>query len=135
MNSEAMRILVIEDDEIDFKLVSKAFEVVRAPVELFHCNSADRAMGMLDDRACKVALLDLSLGSDAGLDVLKAIRQSGRFKALPVIVFSSSGNAKDVADVYAAGANAYVEKPLTLERYRQFANAFAAFWMDTAALA
>jgi CheY-like chemotaxis protein len=130
-----MRILVIEDDSIDFNLVKKGFEVVTLPVELFHCSSAERVIEMLDGKACKVALLDLSLGAAAGLDVLKTIRQHSRFRSLPVIVFSSSGNAKDIADVYAAGANAYVEKPLTMELYRHFAKAFAAFWMETAAFA
>lgn len=130
-----MRILVIEDDPIDFTLVKKGFDVVQAPVELFHCSSADRVLDMLEGKACRVALLDLSLGRDAGLDVLRRIRQDRQFGAIPVIVLSSSGHAKDIADVYAAGANAYVEKPLTMERYRQFATAFAAFWMEIAALA
>ena len=62
MSLEPMRILVIEDDPIDFSLVKKGFEGVDAPVELFHCPSADRVKEMLEARACKIVLLDLSLG-------------------------------------------------------------------------
>lgn len=127
-----MRILVIEDDPIDFALVKKGFDGVDASVELFHCPSADRVMDMLQARACKIVLLDLSLGRDAGMDVLRSIRADSRFAALPVIVMSSSSNHRDVAEGYAAGANAYVEKPLTMELYRRFARAFATFWVDVA---
>ncbi|MCD2176900.1 response regulator [Rhizobium sp. C1] len=134
MSVEPMRILVIEDDPIDFSLVKKGFEGVDAPVELFHCPSADRVVELLESRACKIALLDLSLGGDAGMDVLKAIRADKRFSTLPVIVLSSSASHRDIADGYAAGANAYVEKPLTMELYRRFARAFAAFWVDVAAI-
>ena len=132
MSLEPMRILVIEDDPIDFSLVKKGFEGVDAPVELFHCPSADRVLEMLEVRACKIVLLDLSLGRDTGMDVLRSIRADKRFAALPVIVLSSSSNHRDVAEGYAAGANAYVEKPLTMELYRRFARAFAAFWIDVA---
>lgn len=134
MSLEPMRILVIEDDLIDFSLVKKGFESVDVPVELFHCPSAERVMELLESRACKIALLDLSLGRDAGLDVLRSIRADKRFSALPVIVLSSSANPRDIAEGYAAGANAYVEKPLTIELYRRFARAFAAFWVDVAAV-
>lgn len=132
MSLEPMRILVIEDDPIDFSLVKKGFEGVDAPVELFHCPSADRVLEMLEARACRIVLLDLSLGRDTGLDVLRSIRADRRFAALPVIVLSSSSNHRDVAEGYIAGANAYVEKPLTMDLYRRFARAFAAFWVDVA---
>ncbi|SOC85494.1 Response regulator receiver domain-containing protein [Ensifer adhaerens] len=127
-----MRILVIEDDPIDFSLVRKGFEGVDVPIELFHCPTADRVMDMLESRACKIVLLDLSLGRDAGMDVLRAIRADKRFAALPVIVLSSSANHRDIAEGYGAGANAYVEKPLTMELYRRFARAFCAFWVEVA---
>jgi DNA-binding response OmpR family regulator len=130
-----MRILVIDDDPIDFGLVKKSFDVVTTPPELFHCPAADRVLEMLESKACRIALLDLSLGRDAGLDVLRTIRADKRFSTLPVIVLSSSSNHRDVADVYAAGANAYVEKPLTMELYRNFARAFAAFWIEAATTA
>lgn len=134
MSLEPMRILVIEDDPIDFSLVKKGFEGVDAPVELFHCPSADRVKEMLEARACRIVLLDLSLGRDAGMDVLRAIRADERFSAIPVIVLSSSSNHRDVSEGYAAGANAYVEKPLTMDLYRRFARAFCAFWVDVAVM-
>jgi two-component system response regulator len=130
-----MRILVIDDDPIDFALVRKGFDVVAPLPEIFHCASADLVLEMLESKACKIALLDLSLGRDTGLDVLRAIRADKRFALLPVIVLSSSSNNRDVADVYAAGANAYVEKPLTMDLYRNFARAFAAFWIEAAIIA
>ncbi|MCD2175206.1 response regulator [Rhizobium sp. C4] len=134
MSLEPVRVLVIEDDPIDFSLVKKGFEGVDAPVELFHCPSADRVKEMLEARACRIVLLDLSLGRDTGMDVLRSIRADARFSTLPVIVLSSSTNHRDISEGYAAGANAYVEKPLTMELYRRFARSFVAFWVDVAVL-
>jgi len=50
-----------------------------------------------------------------GMDVVKWIRKSKRFKHLPVIVLSSETHPNLVDDVLDAGANAYLFKPTTLE--------------------
>lgn len=132
MPADPLRILVIEDDATDFAFVRKGFDAVTSGVELFHCASIDNAIPMLEARACRLVILDLSLNGDDGLRVLRDIRGHARFGTMPVIVFSSSSNRRDIAASYAAGANAYVEKPLTIEAYRAFARAFAAFWVETA---
>lgn len=135
MPADPLRVLVIEDDPTDFVFVRKGFEAVAAGVELFHCPSAQQVIPMMESRACRLVMLDLNLNGDDGFRVLAEIRGSERFATVPVIVFSSSSSARDIAASYAAGANAYVEKPLTIEAYRTFARAFSAFWMEVACIA
>lgn len=132
MPADPLRVLVIEDDFTDFVFVRKGFEAVSTGIELFHCPSADQVLPMMESRACRLAILDLSLNGEDGFRVLADIRASERFATVPVIVFSSSSSARDIAASYAAGANAYVEKPLTIEAYRAFARAFSAFWLEVA---
>jgi two-component system, response regulator len=62
------------------------------------------------------------------------LRAEERYQAMPVIVFSSSGSRRDIQACYAAGANAYLEKPLTMDMYRKFAQHFSDFWLDVAKL-
>lgn len=135
MTFEPLRILVVEDDPTDFAFVRKAFNASATPVELFHCQDADQAISALDERACRIVLLDLMLNGEDGLGVLKAIRGHERFNAVPVVILSSSASRADIDASYRAGANAYVEKPLSIDAYRTFANAFAQFWGSIARLA
>ncbi len=59
----------------------------------------------------KLILLDLNLPGLSGLDVLKTIKEMPFLKYIPVILFSTSDNPKDVKASYEFGANAYVTKP------------------------
>ncbi|RZL45471.1 MAG: response regulator [Pedobacter sp.] len=59
----------------------------------------------------KLILLDLNLPGLSGLDVLKMIKEMPYLKYIPVILFSTSDNPKDVKASYEFGANAYVTKP------------------------
>lgn len=134
MTDDYLRILVIDDDPIDFAFLMKGFEALSARVQLHHCQDPADALRLLEAKACDFVFLDLNLGGTSGIEILKAVRQSDRFKAVPVIVFSSSGSRLDVEESYAAGASGYVEKPLTIDMYRRFAKAFCEFWVDVATI-
>lgn len=132
MSEEQARILVIDDDSTDFIFIKRAFENLPINVELFHCERGDMAVETVSSKACRVVFLDLSLNGESGLDVLKALRNDETTALLPVIIFSSSGSRRDIEACYAAGANAYVEKPLTMDSYRNFAKSFCDFWLNSA---
>jgi CheY-like chemotaxis protein len=59
----------------------------------------------------KLILLDLNLPGLSGLDVLKTIKEMPFLKYVPVILFSTSDNPKDIKASYEFGANAFVTKP------------------------
>jgi len=59
----------------------------------------------------KLILLDLNLPGFSGIDVLKTIKEMPNLKYVPVILFSTSDNPKDVKASYEFGANAFVTKP------------------------
>ena len=59
----------------------------------------------------KLILLDLNLPGISGLDVLKRIKEIPFFKYVPVILFSTSDDPKDVKSSLEIGANAFMTKP------------------------
>lgn len=56
-------------------------------------------------------LLDLNMPMVSGFEVLKWMRERAEFRALPVVVFSSSSREEDKAKARELGADEYVEKP------------------------
>jgi DNA-binding response OmpR family regulator len=62
-------------------------------------------------------LLDIHLPDGNGLDLLRAIRESSELtshRKLPVVIMTTSGDAKDYEDALWLGTIAYVRKPLDL---------------------
>ena len=62
-----------------------------------------------------VLILDMNMPQVTGLDVLKWLRGTKRFKDLPIIVLSSEIQPQFIDSVVAAGASHYLLKPTTIE--------------------
>ena len=131
-------VLLVDDDPDDTDLVRLAFrehgvraELVVAldPDQAFSYISADGPFAQRPD-APAVVLLDLKMRGASGLDLLRRIRATDGTATVPVVLMTSSVEARDVCDAYAAGANAYVRKPDTLTELVDVIGAILRFWVS-----
>lgn len=72
-------------------------------------------------------LLDLKLPRKPGLEVLQWIRERKTI-LVPVIVFTSSSDERDIKAAYEGGAASYVVKPLGSEERRKFLRLLKDYW-------
>lgn len=75
-------------------------------------------------------LLDWHLGRQRGDEFLKRLRADSRLAAIPVVVFTTSDDASDIALAYASGANGYVVKPGTFAELIQCAGDLCRYWLE-----
>ncbi|HVN07215.1 MAG TPA: response regulator [Bryobacteraceae bacterium] len=71
----------------------------------------------------KMMLLDLKLPKIDGLEVLRRVKAEPRTRSIPVVVFSSSWEDRDLKAAQDLGADKYVVKPVD---FAQFAEAVRA---------
>jgi CheY-like chemotaxis protein len=134
-------ILLVEDDVNDEVLTTRSLrrENVPNPIEVVHDGAAALdflfARGRFVDRARapapRLVLLDLKLPKRTGLEVLKEARTEPRLRATPMVIFTSSARELDVAAAYAAGASAFVTKPIDPDQFQQTVHALGRFWLQT----
>ena len=62
-----------------------------------------------------LAIVDLNMPEVTGWDVLEFIRRHPRLKDLPVIILTYETYPRFIEQAKAAGADAYLSKPVTLE--------------------
>lgn len=74
-------------------------------------------------------LLESHLPRMEGLELLQQIRANPQTKSLPVVIFSSSNDAEDIAKAYAAGANAYAVKPVDAKDFMKTVVDTVSYWM------
>jgi CheY-like chemotaxis protein len=79
-------------------------------------------------------LLDLNLPRLTGRQVLQRIRSTPDLQIVPVVVLSTSNRQEDVHDLYAIGANTYVEKPQDFNRFVGVLQIIQRYWLDAALL-
>ena len=63
-----------------------------------------------------LVLLDISLPSLSGLEVLRAIRSTPEWQWIPVIILSADTREETMAEATTLGATEYLKKPFSQER-------------------
>ena len=132
-------ILLVEDNLADVRLTQEAFKAARVPNRLHVARDGVEALSMLRDAARTVPrpdliLLDLNLPRKDGREVLQDIKQDEALRHIPVVILSTSQSEQDVARGYRLGANAFVTKPVDVDRFFQVIRSLEQFWLDTARL-
>jgi len=103
-----MRVLLIEDDKFfqDFY----AFKLREKNVDVDVASNGEEGLKKLSEKEPDVILLDLIMPKKDGFEVLQAMAAAGLIQKIPVLVFSTLGQEKDVAKATALGARGYVNK-------------------------
>jgi CheY-like chemotaxis protein len=82
----------------------------------------------------KLILLDLNLPGISGIEILQEIRGIHYLRYVPVVLFSTSAEPKDVKSALEFGANAYVTKPSSYLDLITCLQSFSDFWLYQNAL-
>src|SRR6266851_4837750 len=98
-------VLLAEDDENDVLLIKRAFEKSRLVNSLqVACDRERYPMPV-------AMLLDLKLPRKSGLEVLAWVKQQPGLKRMPIIVLTSSREARDVQQAYDLGSTSTWSNP------------------------
>ena len=82
------------------------------------------------DQPPTLVLLDLKLPKIGGLQVIEEMKSNAASRSIPVIVLSSSGEPRDIAESYRLGVNSYVQKPVDIGEFRKALRALAQYWLE-----
>ncbi|MDP5338323.1 MAG: response regulator, partial [Nodularia sp. (in: cyanobacteria)] len=68
-------------------------------------------------------------GTD-GREVLEQIKQDEKFRYIPVVVFTTSSNPKDIEICYKYCVASYMLKPIDINRLVETIQTFITYWLD-----
>ena len=121
MTQTAPIVLYVEDEEMDRFFMERAFKNEGVGPSLRMVDHGRAAIDYLEGKGDyadrqryplpAVVLLDLNLPEVHGFEVLQWIRAHPQYRALPVVIFSSSEREEDQARAKQLGADEFVKKP------------------------
>lgn len=132
------RLLLVEDNENDVELILDALSDVNIKdVDVVH-----NGMEALDFLLCRgryerrevcnpvVVFLDIKMPKITGLELLRRMKGDDNFKTIPVVMFTSSSEESDIVKSYSLGANAYIVKPVDIEKLFITIKDLGRFWIE-----
>lgn len=105
-------IWLADDDLDDCEVFRDVLEQLVPTASLTVISNGEELMNLLSpSNKPDILFLDINMPLKTGLDCLLEIRAQRHFSRLPIVVFSSSRQEKDIMQSYGFGANLYYSKP------------------------
>lgn len=140
--NETLIILLAEDNEADARLTmellkeSHIFNII-----IYHVIDGVETMNFLSHKEefttaprPDIIILDLNMPRKDGREVLNEMRANPDLMSIPVIVLTTSENYDDVKTSYQLQCNAYIVKPIDLEKFITVLKSIEDFWFNTVQL-
>ncbi len=124
------RVLVVEDNELNLKLfcdLLKAHGHVTAAVR-----DGREAFAQAVEFQPHLIITDIQLPHVTGLDLIASFRADASLASVPIMAVTAYAGLGDEERIRAAGANAYVSKPISVMRFMEVVNGLIATEADTA---
>ena len=116
-------VLVVEDNELNLKLfcdLLRAHHYAAEPVR-------DGREAVERARACRpdLIVMDVQMPHVTGYDILLELKADAELRTIPVMAVTAYAGREDEDRLRAAGAKAYVSKPISLQRFMNEVRALA----------
>jgi CheY-like chemotaxis protein len=137
-------LLVVEDSDEDFEALQRYLRRSPIAIPTYRCVNGVQALAFLYRTGSFVnskssprpglIVLDLNLPGTDGREVLQQIKQDNKLKTIPVVVFTTSKNPKDIKDCYQYGVNSYIVKPIDFTQLKRDIEMLVEYWFDVVTL-
>lgn len=129
-------ILLVEDNSNDALLTQRSLKKANIMNKVVWLKDGAEAIDYLFDdclqggeKLPQLILLDIHMPKVNGIEVLQKIRSDKRLSWLPVIIFTSSKEEKDLLESYRLGINSYVCKPINFEAFAAVIATVGCYWL------
>jgi two-component system response regulator len=133
-------VLLVEDSPDDAAFFVRAFEQTGLAARLRVLPDGAEALAFVFGTGRFAALqpaanprlivLDLKLPKVNGLEVLRRLKADPRTRRIPVVIWSSSQEARDLAESCAMGVNSYVVKPMAFDEFGRSVQMLCQYWLQ-----
>lgn len=140
-NSKEKKILYIEDNLADIRLFEEAISYQKLAIDLNYVTDGQEMLDYFEEKKAghyknlpSLIITDLNLPKISGQRVIQVIKSDPVFKKIPVVVFTTSNLSTDIDKSYEFGANAYMHKPLDIDRVFEVVDLIDKYWLRTCLL-
>ncbi len=120
-----MKIFVVDDSDLDRKLLVKTLEKIGTEHEILQAADGREALDILKTEHQNIGLmfLDWQLPKVDGLEILKQVAQNPDTASLPVVMLTSANSPEDeeIARLLNPSLAAFLVKPLSPEKVAEVA--------------
>lgn len=114
--SRTIRIFVVDDDLDDTEIFQEVLSFIDPTIQ---CSTAENGRDALDKLSRvtfipDLIFLDLNMPRMDGKECLRKLKENLLLRNIPVIIYTTSSQSKDIEETMKAGAIKFITKPLNV---------------------
>lgn len=127
---ESLSILLIDDDVIERMKFKQVCKKIKFKCSIVEAGNGSEALHYLNNEqnSFHIVVSDLQMPKMDGLEFLKKVRSSERFKSIPMIIMSNSQDENHLKECYKQGISGYFIKPASFSEYAKKVKAVLKYW-------
>lgn len=139
VNPVKVEVVLCEDNADDAELTIRALAKEGLANSLVHVKDGEELLqyvfcsGVWAGRNAaelpRLIIVDLKMPKVDGLEVIRKLKSEKRTSMIPVVLFTSSKEEKDIMESYGLGVNSYIVKPVEFELYIKAVSAMGLYWL------
>ncbi|MBJ3777650.1 response regulator [Acuticoccus mangrovi] len=116
------RVLIVEDNELNMKLFHDLLEA--SGMDILQTRNGIDALEVAKRERPDLIVMDIQLPEMSGLEVTERIKSDPDLAPIPVIAVTAFAMKGDEERIRAAGCEAYLSKPISIDRFISTVKAF-----------
>jgi two-component system chemotaxis response regulator CheY len=113
-------VLIVDDSAAIRKILQRVLRQTDIPIgEVFEAGDGVEALRTLNDRHVNLILSDINMPNMDGLQLLAQLKQTEKWKSVPIVMVTTEGGQGKVIEAVQLGAAGYVRKPFTAEQIKE----------------
>jgi CheY-like chemotaxis protein len=110
-------VLMVDDDLDDREVFQEAIHKVYPSVEVIFANNGEEALTLLSANKSHpdVIFLDYNMPRITGIQCLRALKANKKTRAIPVIMYTTSGDREQEKVALLLGADHYMKKTISFD--------------------
>ena len=124
-------LLLVEDDDIDVLSLKKAYKKLGIDRPITVAVNGEEALSIMQERDRDLPfliILDLNMPKMNGIEFLRVAKKNPIWRHIPVIVFTSSKDSRDLDRCYNESIAGYIVKPYDTESYKDVVKIIEQYW-------
>jgi CheY-like chemotaxis protein len=130
-------VLMADDDDDDCNLAKEAFLICCPQTAVYCVLDGMELMDYLSEHSRsestglpQLILLDLNMPRKDGRQVLLEIKAIPILRDIPIVIFTTSSEEKDITFTLKSGAELFVTKPASFDEWVNIMNSLAEHWLS-----
>lgn len=117
-----MNFLIVDDQPTMRKLIKGCLRQLEY-TNFFEAENVSMALDILSKKTVDFVILDWNMPNTPGIDLLKAVRGSKRWKDIPVLMVTSEAEQDKIMEAIKAKVSGYIIKPVKTQVLAEKINA------------